>query len=77
MRDSIAQMTLDLLGDLLSKYTQTKDRGVVTNSDWSFIYPSRAHLENSDQMDSKSCPRFFFMSYGGLDFDHDYSDVRH
>ena len=71
LRFAIAQTVLDALGDFLSKHNQYEE-GVVANSDSSFVYPSHAHLQSPDQVDSKGHPRFFSLSHGGHDLDHDY-----
>ncbi len=76
MRYVVAQTVLDLLGDLLSKYTRFKDRGIVADTRSSFVYPSQAHLGHPGQAVSKGCPRFFLMSYDFHGLDYDYSDLR-
>lgn len=76
MRYVVAQTVLDLLGDLLSKCTRFKDRGIVSDTDSSFVYPSQAHLGHPGQAVSKGCSRFFLMSYVFHGLGYDYSDLR-
>lgn len=76
VRYVVAQTVLDLVGDLLSKYTRFKDRRIIADTDSSFVYSSQAHLGHPGQAVSKGCLRFFLMSYVFHDLGYHYSDLR-